>query len=47
MNVTNEWFHLVAVVVLGMLIHRLEKRLDTLQALQLDMARVKALLRIP
>jgi hypothetical protein len=39
--VGNEWLHLIAVAALGLLIHRVERRLDLLEALAMDVARIK------
>jgi hypothetical protein len=46
MNVANEWFHLAAVLILGFLVHRMEKRLDVLETVQLDVAKIKGRLGI-
>lgn len=47
MNVPNEWFHLFVAIVLGFLVHRLEKRLDRLEAIERDMVAVKTVLHLP
>jgi hypothetical protein len=45
-NASNEWFHLAAVLILGLLVHRLEKRFDALRNIELDVAKIKGHLGI-